>query len=54
MAEKLFVTFAGADSDKGGVSVDCLVATLSAVQDAARITASVWGCRLYHISGKRR
>ena len=40
MAEKLFVTFAGADSDKGGLGVDCLIAALSAVQDAARITAN--------------
>lgn len=40
MAEKLFVTFAGAGADKGGVGVDCLIATLSAVQDAARITAN--------------
>ena len=42
MAEKLFVTFADADSDadKKGVGVDCLIATLSAVQDAARITAN--------------
>lgn len=40
MAEKLFVTFAGADADKPGVGVDCLIATLTAVQDAARITAT--------------
>ncbi len=40
MAKKLFVTFAGADSDKKGVGVDCLIATLSAIQDAARITAN--------------
>lgn len=40
MAKILFVTFAGAGADKGGVSVDCLVATLTAVQDAARIVAN--------------
>ena len=40
MAKILFVTFDGAGADKGGVGVDCLVATLSAVQDAARIVAN--------------
>lgn len=40
MVKKLFVTFEGAGADKGGVSVDCLTATLSAVQEAARITAN--------------
>ena len=39
MAEKLFVTFEGAGADKG-VRVDCLTATLAAVQEAARITAN--------------
>lgn len=39
MAEKLFVTFEGAGADKG-VGVDCLTATLAAVQEAARITAN--------------
>ena len=34
------MTFEGAGTDKGGVGVDCLVATLSAVQDAARIVAN--------------
>lgn len=40
MVKKLFVTFEGAGADKGGVGVDCLTATLSAVQEAARITAN--------------
>ena len=40
MAEKLFVTFEGAGAEKGGVGVDCLTATLAAVQEAARITAN--------------
>ena len=40
MAKNLFVTFEGAGTDKGGVGVDCLTATLSAVQDAARIVAN--------------
>ena len=39
MAKILFVTFDGAGADKGGVGVDCLVATLTAVQGAARIVA---------------
>ena len=40
MAKILFVTFDGAGADKGGVGVDCLIVTLSAVQDAARIVAN--------------
>ena len=39
MAIHIFVTFMGGRAD-GGVSVDCLTATLSAVQDAARIVAN--------------
>lgn len=39
MAKNLFVTFDGAGTDRDGVSVDYLVATLTAVQDAARIVA---------------
>lgn len=40
MVKKLFVTFEGAGAEKGGVGVDCLTATLAAVQEAARITAN--------------
>ena len=39
MAKNLFVTFMGGRAD-GGVGVDCLTVTLSAVQDAARIVAN--------------
>ena len=40
MTQILFVTFDGAGTDRDGVSVDCLVATLTAVQDATRIVAT--------------
>ena len=40
MAEKLFVTFVGPGTDRGGVRVDYLVTALNAVQGAARITAN--------------
>ena len=39
MANILFVTFMGGRAD-GGIGVDCLTVTLSAVQDAARIVAN--------------
>lgn len=40
MVASIFVTFIDAGADKGGVGLDCLVTTLTAVQDATRITAN--------------
>lgn len=39
MTQILVVSFVGAGTDRDGVSVDCLVATLTAVQDATWIVA---------------